>query len=56
MKRVICVVVATLTIAGCATPITRRLDNTNRQLALTNEQLAVISQQVAVLNERAEAM
>ena len=41
-----------LLVAGCLSPVTRRLDSTNEQLALTNQHLATISEQMREANAR----
>src|SRR4051812_39713351 len=43
VRRQILLAVAPLTLAGCLTPVTSRLDRTNDQLLVANEQLARIS-------------
>lgn len=41
-----------LLVAGCLSPLTKRLDTTNEQLALTNQHLAAINEKMRETNAR----
>ncbi len=45
-----------LLVAGCLSPITKRLDVTNAQLALTNQHLAAINEKMEETNARTAEM
>ncbi|HEY7326288.1 MAG TPA: hypothetical protein VH592_01515 [Gemmataceae bacterium] len=45
-----------LLVAGCLSPITRRIDTTNEQVAVTNQHLAEINAQTREANTRMIAM
>jgi septal ring factor EnvC (AmiA/AmiB activator) len=43
-------------VAGCMSPVTKRLNTTNEQLTLTNQHLAAINEQIRETNARAIEM